>query len=78
MAGPLYSSPNDVMLLTVQQHCNRNKWSQKEKAAADSLAHVTLSNKANFARMHGMTMQVINNPVRCLFQELCPDLKYAS
>lgn len=50
-------------MLTVQQQCAARDWEPKDVALADHLSRVSLTNKINFARLHGLTLEVIANPV---------------
>jgi hypothetical protein len=62
-AGQLYRRPIALHILTAQQRCTSGKWEPDEVALADHLSRVSLTNKVNFARLHGLTLEVIANPV---------------
>jgi hypothetical protein len=51
-------------ILTVQQQCTSRKWEPDEIALADHLSRVSLTNKFTFARLHGLSLEVVANPVR--------------
>lgn len=61
--GQLYRRPMAVHILTAQQQCTSQKWEADEVALADHLSRVSLTNKVNFARLHGLSLEVVVNPV---------------
>ena len=62
-AGQLYRRPVPMQILTVQQTCARVGWARNAVARADHLSRMSLTNKIDFARLHGVTLEVIANPV---------------
>lgn len=58
-------------ILTAQQRCTAGGWAGEEVALADHLSHVSLVNKIDFARLHGLTLQVVANPVSPLIWNCC-------
>lgn len=50
-------------ILTVLQRCTAGSWVSDEVALADHLSQVSLTNKVNFARLHGLSLQVVANTV---------------
>jgi hypothetical protein len=52
-----------MQILTVQQTCARVGWARNAVARADHLSRTSLTNKIDFARLHGITLEVIANPV---------------
>lgn len=62
-AGQLYRRPTALHILTAQQRCTSRKWEADEVALADHLSRVSLTNKVNFARLHGLSLEVVANPV---------------
>jgi len=56
-------------ILTAQQRCTAKTWAPEEVVLADRLSHVSLINKIDYARLHGLSLQVIANPVRRRTQE---------
>lgn len=61
--GQLYCRPVPMHILTLQQTCAQPGWTRNAIARADHLSRMSLTNKIDFARLHGVTLEVVTNPV---------------